>query len=107
MDTAFRPLLNTTVTVTTSVSLDRYGVATYTGTASTYRARVVQKAEKILDIKGNEATSSHIAWIDSTGTIAHTDRIVFNDGTSPPIQRVERYPDENGYHHLKVFLGSI
>ena len=106
--TQFLSMMNSTVTVSTRASHNSYGEATYSTSSATYRARIVEKPGFIREAAGETIQFSHTLWIRSTGSVSitATDRITLPDGTKPPIVAVERYPDDEGEHHVKVMLGG-
>lgn len=104
----FLDLMPSSVTVAHLASRSVTGTVTYTTTASTYRARIVQKQHQVRDSQGNTVMAAAVMWIASTGTINATDRIRIPAGsgsTAPPILAVESFPDEDGTHHYKIHLG--
>jgi len=98
-------LMPSTVTISTSASLNRYGVPTY-GAARSARARITVSHEQVIDAQGNAVISHTTIWVASTAAIAPTDKVTLPDGRTPPILRVERQSDEAGWHHTKVYLGA-
>lgn len=85
-------------------SRDASGVPTY-GTAATYKCRVVYKNARVVDSYGNEVVARGMIWFMGTPNIDPNDKITMPDGDAPPIISVERYTDEVGLHHTKVFFG--
>lgn len=114
--TAWLDCMPQTVTLEPFSDRDDYGEPVY-GTAATYRARVVYQTEMIVDQRiGSaelETTSNGHVWFGpptlnlSSGvppTVTAEDRITLPDGTQPNIMRVDRFPDEDGNHHTKVYF---
>lgn len=102
----FADVLKQTVTVSTSNGRGTDGAATFSTSATTYAARVVNAHRQIRDLTGNVVMSQFDVWIASTGTIAPDSKVVLPDGTSPPLLVVAAYPDENGAHfHNKLTFG--
>ncbi len=99
-------LLSTTITVTTRGASNNYGEPAFTGTATTYAARVVEKPGFVRSAEGEDIGYWHTIWARSTGSVSitATDKVTWN-GTSPPVVAVERYPDEDGENHVKIHLG--
>lgn len=93
-----------TVTIASLSSRAAYGKQTF-GSATSYSARVVDKAQKIRDPDGQEVLARTVVWVQGTPTVTPQDRITLPDGTTPPILNAEKYPDESGDHHVKVFCG--
>lgn len=110
-NSAFRKMMSATVTIETVSSIDEYGARTF-NSAITYDARVVEKLQAVVNFEGHEQVSTHIVYIAphaSSGipTIESDSRITLPDGSTPPILRVEVYPDESGDHHFQVFIGAV
>lgn len=110
-DTQLLSLMPSTVKVSTRGAHSNYGEPTFGNTTSSYRARIVEKLGYVRSAEGEEVAYSTIAWIRSTGaaSITVSDRITFPAGVGPssrpPIVAVERFPDESGVHHTKVYCG--
>ena len=104
IDSEFLDLMPHTVTIANLSSRDAYGVPTY-GTATSYRARVVRKAQIVKDVTGAEVVSSTQVWLFGTSGVTPESRITLPDSSTPKILMVESYPDEEGDHHDKVFCG--
>lgn len=105
--TSLLELMPSTVKVSTRTTHNNYGEASFATTTSSYRARVVSKPGYLRTAEGEEISYAHIAWIRSTGAVSITasDRITLPDGSTPPVVGVERYPDQDGAHHVKVMFG--
>ena len=104
--TAFEELMPDGVSIKslTSVSTDGYATPVY-GSASTYKARVVQKQTLVRTFAGTEELSQTTVWIASTSTLAPSIELTVNGSTLGPLMALEAIPDEDGIHHLKAFLG--
>ncbi len=85
-------------------SRDASGVPTY-GSATSYSCRVVYKNQRVLSSDGNEVVARGMIWFAGVPDIDPNDKITMPDGSAPPIISVERYTDEVGLHHTKVFFG--
>jgi hypothetical protein len=105
MDRQFRPLLTQTVTVNTLASKGTDGAPTYSTSASTYSARVLNVNKQIRDAVGNVQIAAYEVWIDSTGVLSPQSKYTLPDGTTPPVLHVIAPPDEVGTHHVKVLFG--
>ena len=102
-------LMPHTITHQAVASRDEYGVPTY-GTGTSYTARVVYKNSRIKSQRRGSETDviadGHI-WISGTPTInVDNDRITLPDNSTPILLSVERWPDESGLHHVKVYFGE-
>ncbi len=109
-DSDFEDLMPHTVTIATVASRDEYNKRTYS-TAVTYTARVLERMTRVVDREGRETIATHVVWIaphaDSGAPALEPDaEITLPDGSTPPIIRVESIPDEDGDHHVKVYLGA-
>lgn len=93
-----------TVEVQQRTGLDAYAKPSY-GAAVQYRARVVYKNSNVRARDGQVIVARGFVWVNGTPVITVDDRITLPDSTHPPILSVERYPDELGDHHIKVFFG--
>lgn len=105
-ESAFLDLMPHTVTLNafSALSTDGYGLPTYASAATTVRARVVERREKLVLPDGKELVTSHVAWLATTGSITDRDKFTFESATYR-IFSVARMPDQDGLHHQKVLLG--
>ncbi len=97
-------LMDDTVTLYRPASHDRYGNQTW-GAGTALQARVVYEPREVRNDAGDIVVSSATAWVGSTPGIRPSDRLVLPDGIERSILHVSRYPDEDGPHHEKVYLG--
>jgi len=103
---AFRSLMTTTIRVSTRAGHTNYGAPTWAATASTFAARVVDKPGFVRNDQGEDVAYRSVAWLASTGgSLVVDNRYTLPDGTSPPVVMIERYPDDRGAHHVKLFFG--
>lgn len=107
IEAAFLDLMSTTVrrNAFTRYSTDGYeGTRTYSLTASTYAARVVQKRERVLDKQGQETLTSHVCWTASTAAWSVEDKFT-HAGSTYRILSLDRLTDETAaVHHTKLYL---
>lgn len=103
--TEFRELLPHTVTVSTVATLGVGGAPSFSASASTYRARVVNTNKMVHDNRGQVQAVAYEAWIASTGILSPTSKYTLPDGATPPVVRVDVMPDEDGHHHCRVMFG--
>lgn len=103
--TEFRELLPHTVTVSTVASLGTGGAATFSTAATSYRARVVNTNKIVHDLRGEVAAVAYEAWIASTSILAPDSKYTLPDGATPPVVRVDTFPDEDGHHHVRIQFG--
>lgn len=111
-ETAFTEMFASVISVSTRSAHDNYGQPTFTGSTVTYAARIVQGQGFIRTPSGETIQVSHELWVRSTAAASITldDRItlpssVAQDAT-PQVLRIQRYPDLDGVHHTKVWLGA-
>lgn len=104
---AFLSMMDSTVKISTRTTHNNYGEPSFAATTSSYRARIVEKPGYLRNGQAEEISYSHVMWVASTGSVSITasDRLTLPDGTIRPMLAVERYPDEDGAHHVKVYLG--
>lgn len=105
--TALLGLLPSTVKVSTRTGHDNYGKATFAATTTNYRCRVLEKPGYVRGPEAEEIAYRHVVWARSTGAVSITasDRVTMPDGSVPPVVGVERYSDDDGPNHVKIFLG--
>lgn len=101
----FLDMMPDTITHEPLTGRDDYGKPTH-GASVEYPARVVYKAKWLEAKDGSQVLAKAIVWIGGIPTISPEDKIVLPDSTTPPILSIERYPDEDGLHHVKVFFGG-
>ena len=106
-ETQFTDLMPHTVTMRARASRNSDGSDTFSTSASTYRARVMNTRKWVRGVNGNGAMTAAIAWIASTGTMAMDSRYTLPDGSSPPVLMIDTVPDEDGVFHNRVtFAGN-
>lgn len=94
-----------TIRVSTRSGHTNYGAPIFAATASTYRARIVDKPGFVRSNAGEDVAFRTVAWLASTAPLTIDDRFTLPDGTSPPAVALERFPDQNGAYHVKLFFG--
>lgn len=99
----FADLMNKTVTLAEYATQSNYGSRQY-GSPVSYQARLVNKTKLVKAADSGEKISTAQVWIQGTPDIDVQDQITLPDGTTPTILAVERYPDEDGDHHVKLML---
>ena len=100
----WKDMMPHTVTVASLSSTDDYGAPTF-GTAVSYSARVVSKPTHVKAADGAEVLARGYLWINGLPTITPTDKITLPDSSTPPILAIDKVPDEDGDHHVKVYFG--
>lgn len=83
---------------------DAYGKRSF-GSPTSYSARVINRNKLVKASDGSEKMSTSQVWIQGLPTVTPEDQIELPDGTTPIILAVEEYPDQDGDHHVKVFMG--
>jgi hypothetical protein len=106
----FLALMPETVSVAAVTATDGYGKRTY-GTATSYRARVRHKTQRIFSVNNVEEWAKHKVWIapNADGTIPTLDArslVTLPDGSQPPVLAVDHVTDEDGVHHVLVWFGD-
>lgn len=105
-ESAFLSMMPSTIKVSTRTGHSNYGEPTFAATTTNYRARIVDKPGFVRTANGETIEFTSVCWIASTGgTITVDDRVTMPGGTTPQIVAVERYPDQDGNHHVKLMLG--
>jgi hypothetical protein len=106
-ESGFLDLMPHTVSLAswTGFSTDGHGVPTY-GTASTYRARVASPgAQELLRFStGQTMVDRKVAWVATTRAVTLRDQVAF-EGSTLRIVMFDRPADQDGVHHLKLYLG--
>ena len=105
MESDFRQLMTQTITVSTVATLGVGGAPTFSTSASTYRARVVNTNKFVSDGKGAGAAVAYEAWLSSTSILAAHSKYTLPDGTTPPVVRISSLPDDKGHHHVHIMFG--
>lgn len=82
---------------------DTYGAPTY-GAPTSFACRLVRENRLVRDAQGDEVVSTAHVWLGGTPAVAPDDRVTLSDGTTPTIASVERFPDETGDSHTKVYF---
>lgn len=102
----FYDLMPDTVTISTRTTTNNYGEPSFaTGTAR--RARVVEKHGMVREAAGRTVEFTHVAWLHSTGnSITVDDRATLDGVNYLAVKAVERVPDGDGSHHVKLYLGA-
>jgi len=96
-------MLKDTITVQEYAGRDAYGAPSY-GSPATYATRIVYKNRLIRDSEGSLISSSFHLWTDWIDDITEEWLITLPDGSVPPILSIERFKDEIGESHTKVFF---
>lgn len=104
-DTAFLSMMDSTIRVSTRTTHNNYGEPSYNTSTASYRARIVHKPGMVRSAGGEEVRYSHVVWMNATVAVEPSDRVTLPGGTVLPVLAVERYPDEDGAHHVKLMLG--
>lgn len=106
-DPVFLDFMPHTISVYAFASVNQYGEETYSTQATTYRAMVEERPDIVRSAFGEEVVSSHVVYVNSTGRIPLTSRVVLPDGSEPALIRSDVFSDEDGVaHHVVLFFGS-
>ena len=104
-DRGFLQLLPHTITVSTAATLSVGAAVTYSTSATSYRARVVNTNKFVHDSRGQGAAVAYEAWIASTSILSPQSKYTLPDGSTPPVVRISVMPDEEGHNHVHVQFG--
>lgn len=104
LEAEFLDLMTETVTHAAFTGRSEYGTPSY-GAGTSYSCRITRKPTRIRMPDGSEAIAAAVVWIGGTPTIGASDQLTLPDGSTPPILRADRISDEDGPHHVKVYLG--
>lgn len=105
MDPQFRNMLVQTITVSTVATLGVGGAPTFSTAQTSYRARVVNVNKFVHDMRGQGASVAYEVWVDSTGILSPGSKYTLPDGATPPVVRIDVYPDQRGNYHNKIMFG--
>jgi hypothetical protein len=84
-----------------------YGAPTYSTGTTSYRCRIVKIHETFTMDNGAESLLENLVYLASTDTFDPEDRFTFPDGSTPILEVIAAYPDEDGpYHHLQLKFGN-
>ena len=101
----FLDMMPQTVQWAPFVSRSQYGEPTY-GDRVPYRARVVYRDRLVRRADGQLVVSPVSVWLGTYLDVKVEDKIILPDGTAPEILSVDRIPDENDMHHVKIYLNG-
>ena len=101
----FLDMMPQTVQWAPFVSRSQYGEPTY-GDRVPYRARVVYRDRLVRRADGQLVISPVSVWLGTYLDVKVEDKIILPDGTAPEILSVDRIPDENDMHHVKIYLNG-
>lgn len=105
IESDFLSMMADTVTVYAQSSLDNYGKRTWSGSGTTYNARIQADSQLRRDDQGREVSVIGRVYLYGAPALTTNHRIVLPDGTSPIIVAVDVVGDEVGDHHTVITLG--
>jgi len=82
---------------------DGFGKPTY-GSGTAYSGRLVTKNKLVRDQQGDDVVSTAHFWFQGAPDVGPDDQITLSDGATPPIISVERFQDDVGTSHTKVYF---
>ena len=109
---AFAHLMSTHVWVQAQTGADGYGKPSY-GPAVRYQAHIGQRKKFVRTAGGEEIESGQSIYLNTKVSILPTARLTLTTGDAgstedelvhPTIIAVERLSDQNGPHHVTLFL---
>ena len=85
---------------------DQYGKPSYGDVTTFAFCRLVRKHKLVRDAQGDLVVSTAQLWVfeETAPAIGPEDQITLSDGTTPPIITTERFQDEVGASHTKVYF---
>ena len=85
---------------------DQFGKPTYGDAVTFDHVRLVRKHKLVRNLQGDEVVSTAHIWImeHPAPEVGPEDRITLSDGTTPTIASIERFQDEDGDSHTKVYF---
>lgn len=109
--TAWASLMNQSVTIASTSTMNAVGDITYT-TGKSYTARVVFGLHQVVDVNGREVTAAGKIYVGQTSTgglpsVTPQAKVTLPDDSTPPIINISRYPDETGENHHEVIYFGI
>ena len=95
-------MMTEVITVKTAKTLNNYGEKTYSGSPTSYYAKIDRSPSMVRDQQGRTVNASATLIIDST-TIKAVDEITMPDGSTPQILTVSTFRDYLGaLHHQEI-----
>ena len=106
IESEYRELFSDTVTLYPPATVDKYGMRTWTASASvTACAHLVSETSLTRDPDGREVTETGRVYIYGTPTVTTDHKIRLSDGSEPVIIGVDVPFDNVGAHHTVVRIG--
>jgi hypothetical protein len=104
MHAALVAFLTDTVLVAPYTGQDGYGTPTY-GTPVATPCRVEYRTQVFTNAQGQERVSRALLFFDGTVTLTLRDKLTLEDGTSPAIERLDRWKTPQGTpDHIEVII---
>lgn len=106
VDSPFLEMMPDTISFYAESSKDKYGKATFSGTATSVRGRVVFEQKLVKNEQGEDVVTGGRVYLYgdySTLTLGH--KITLPNSNSPVIVAVESKKDTAGVHHTIVHFG--
>lgn len=109
---AWASMMRQSLTIEPVVSLDRANVPTY-GSPETVQCRLVWMQEQVLGGSGQQVLSKGVAWLRTSQAVREDSRVTLSTADTgstesainqPKLLRVDRFPDESGWHHVKLWF---
>lgn len=106
--TEFEELMPHTISISTWVSADGYGQATYSSVATSYTARAEDVYRRVTGLDGFDTFATTQVIVASTTPLPETARYTLAHTTDElNLVRIERIPDEDGLHHQVLYFGPV
>lgn len=105
LDADFLSMCSTSITVEPLSTFNANGAPVFSTGTTTYTAAVEYATRKVVTEKGDEAIATATIFVmSSSASISLYDRIAMRGSTGPRILRVDPVHDEEGQHHLEVYV---
>lgn len=105
IESEFADLMNQEITIAAPTTRTFRGEASHAA-ATPYQARVVHRSRMIRTDGGDTISSKSQAYVFGAPGTTVDHLVTLDDGTTPPVIMVERYPDEDGMHHEVIWFGD-
>ena len=103
-DSELEELMPHSVQISTGTTRTKHGVLSFSA-ASTYQARVVSVSAEDLSQNGSVSEVRTYVYVHSTATFPADCKVTLPNGTSPPLLRIEQFPDDDGLYYQRFAMG--
>lgn len=93
------------VTITPLSTMSAYAVAEYSTDVQRYPAHIEPGNRLVRTLEGEEVVSTAMVFVmSSSATLGMKDKLTLPSGATPVLYRVDVMEDEEGQHHLEVYI---